>query len=41
VDLTTDEEVAHVDELGSFRVSLGPFGGLALVVREDAGARAD
>jgi maltose alpha-D-glucosyltransferase/alpha-amylase len=41
VDLTTDEEVAHVDELGSFRVSLGPFGGLALVVREDAGAQAD
>ncbi len=36
VDLTTDEVVAHVDELGSFRVSLGPFGGLALVVQEDA-----
>ncbi|WP_232821749.1 maltose alpha-D-glucosyltransferase [Desertihabitans aurantiacus] len=35
VDLTTEEEVAEVDDLGSFRVSLGPFGGLALIIKED------
>ncbi len=36
VDLASGEEVAEVDALGSFRVTLGPFGGLALIIKEAA-----
>lgn len=35
VDLTTGEQLTEVDHLSSFRVGLGPFGGLALIIKED------
>ena len=39
VDLATLQHVGVVDDLGGFTVDIGPFGGLALAVREqDAGA---
>lgn len=34
VDLATGEQLTEVDTLGSFRVGLGPFEGVALIIKE-------